>query len=137
MKWTEPMFYFRPQTETIDTILPVPVADSVTDLPKALQVNLMAASQPQIGYVRRVVSFCSYALSDASKLEKKSVQRTDFSAKTLRTFAGNALDWMSYRMMLRRSRIALGELTDDQLRDIGLQRDEAEREARKVRFHLR
>ncbi len=127
------MFYFRPQTETIDTILPVPVADSITDLPKALQVNLMAASQPQIGYVRRVVSFCSYA----SKLEKKSVQRTDFPAKTLRTFAGKALDWMSYRMMLRRSRIALGELTDDQLRDIGLQRDEAEREARKVRFHLR
>lgn len=101
MKWTEPMFYFRPQTETIDTILPVPVADSITDLPKALQINLTTASQPQVGYVRSV------------------------------------LDWMSYRMMLRRSRIALGELTDDQLRDIGLQRDEAEREARKVRFHLR
>ncbi|WP_235920556.1 DUF1127 domain-containing protein [Brucella tritici] len=95
------MFYFRPQTETIDTILPVPEADSVTDLPKALQVNLTTASQPQVGYVRRVI------------------------------------DWMSYRMILRRTRIRLGELTDDQLRDIGLQRDEAEREARKVRFHLR
>ncbi|MBQ0708173.1 MULTISPECIES: DUF1127 domain-containing protein [unclassified Ochrobactrum] len=95
------MFYFRPQTETIDTILPVPVADNITDLPKALQANLSAASRPQIGYVRRV------------------------------------LDWFSYRMMLRRSRIALGELTDDQLRDIGLQRGEAERESRKVRFHLR
>jgi len=40
-------------------------------------------------------------------------------------------------MMLRRSRIALGELTDEQLRDIGLQRSEAQREARKVRFHFR
>ncbi|WP_139975697.1 MULTISPECIES: DUF1127 domain-containing protein [Brucella/Ochrobactrum group] len=95
------MFYFRPQTETIDTILPVPVADRVTDLPKALQLNLTEASQPKVGFVRQV------------------------------------LDWLSYRMMLRRTRIALSELTDDQLRDIGLQRDEAEREARKVRFHLR
>lgn len=95
------MFYFRPQSETIDTILPVPAADNVADLPKALQVNLSAASRPQVGYVRRV------------------------------------LDWFSYRMMLRRSRIALGELTDDQLRDIGRLREEAEREARKVRFHLR
>ncbi|WP_328596135.1 DUF1127 domain-containing protein [Brucella pecoris] len=101
MKWTEPMFYFRPQTETIDTILPVPVADSITDLPKGLQVNLTTASRPQVGYISRF------------------------------------LDWVSYRMMLRRSRIALSELTDDQLRDIGLQREEAEREARKVRFHLR
>ena len=100
-EWTEPMFYFRPQTETIDTILPVPVADRVTDLPKALQLNLTEASQPKVGFVRQV------------------------------------LDWLSYRMMLRRTRIALSELTDDQLRDIGLQRDEAEREARKVRFHLR
>ncbi|WP_411505675.1 DUF1127 domain-containing protein [Brucella anthropi] len=47
------------------------------------------------------------------------------------------LGWLSYRMMLRRSRLALFELTDEQLRDIGLQRSEAGREARKVRFHLR
>lgn len=95
------MFYFRPQTETIDTILPVPLADNAMDLPKGLQAHLAMASQPQGGYISRF------------------------------------LDWVSYHMMLRRSRIALGELTDDQLRDIGLQRAEAEREARKVRFHLR
>ncbi len=95
------MFYFRPQTETIDTILPMPVADTAADLPKGLQVHLATAAQPGGGYLRWV------------------------------------LNWLSYRMMLRRSRIALGELTDDQLRDIGLQRCEAEREARKVRFHLR
>lgn len=95
------MFYFRPQTETIDTILPVPVADTAADLPKGLQAHLATASQPRGGYLRQV------------------------------------LNWLSYRMMLRRTQIALGELTDAQLRDIGLRRGEAEREARKVRFHLR
>ena len=95
------MFYFRSQTETIDTILPVPVTDSAADMPKGLHAHLATASPSQGGYIRRI------------------------------------LDWLSYRMMLRRSRIALSELTDEQLRDIGLQRSEAQREARKVRFHFR
>ncbi|URQ76087.1 MAG: DUF1127 domain-containing protein [Candidatus Ochrobactrum gambitense] len=47
------------------------------------------------------------------------------------------LNWLSYVSMVRRSRLSLYEMTDEQLRDIGLKRSEAEREARKVRFHLR
>ncbi|OYR14224.1 hypothetical protein CEV32_0222 [Brucella rhizosphaerae] len=41
------------------------------------------------------------------------------------------------RLTLRRSRIQLMELTDEQLCDIGLSRNEADKEARKVRFHIR
>lgn len=47
------------------------------------------------------------------------------------------IDWLSWRAAIRRSRIALFDLSEDQLRDIGLQRSEAEKEARKARFHLR
>lgn len=43
----------------------------------------------------------------------------------------------SHRAMLRRSRIQLMDLTDEQLRDIGLSRSAADMEARKVRFHIR
>lgn len=45
--------------------------------------------------------------------------------------------WLSWRATIRRSRIALLDLSEEQLRDIGLQRSEAEKEARKARFHLR
>jgi len=47
------------------------------------------------------------------------------------------VDWYSLRAMLRRSRIQLMGLTDEQLRDIGITRAAAEKEARKVRFHIR
>ncbi len=97
------MFYFRPQTETIDTILPMPSADRFSDLPKGLHPHLMSAPEAphSLGLLMRF------------------------------------WNWLAYRLMLRRSRLALFDLTDDQLRDIGLRRSEAEREARKVRFHLR
>lgn len=49
----------------------------------------------------------------------------------------NFVEWVSMRLTLRRSRIQLMELTDEQLCDIGLSRNEAEKEARKVRFHIR
>lgn len=45
--------------------------------------------------------------------------------------------WISHRLMLRRSRIQLMDLTDEQLVDIGLSRSAADMEARKVRFHIR
>ncbi|MDR6431187.1 DUF1127 domain-containing protein [Brucella pseudogrignonensis] len=45
--------------------------------------------------------------------------------------------WFSHRTMLRRSRIELMDLTDEQLKDIGLSRSAADMEARKVRFHIR
>ncbi|MEJ5079632.1 MULTISPECIES: DUF1127 domain-containing protein [unclassified Ochrobactrum] len=45
--------------------------------------------------------------------------------------------WVSHRAMLRRSRIQLMDLTDEQLVDIGLSRSAADMEARKVRFHIR
>jgi len=97
------MFYFRPQTETIDTILPIPDADRMSDLPRGLHAQLAAATGEgtDVSLLRRLVN------------------------------------WLSYISMMRRSRLALYEMTDEQLRDIGLKRSEAEREARKVRFHLR
>ncbi len=49
----------------------------------------------------------------------------------------NFVEWCSMRLTLRRSRIELMELTDDQLRDIGITRSAADKEARKVRFHIR
>ncbi|MBJ6131789.1 DUF1127 domain-containing protein [Ochrobactrum sp. Q0168] len=97
------MFYFRPLTETIDTILPMPDVDRISDLPQGLHAQLNAATG----------------------------ERTD--ASLLRRF----FNWLLHRSMMRRSRLALFEMTDEQLRDIGLKRSEAEREARKVRFHLR
>ncbi|MGN7770687.1 DUF1127 domain-containing protein [Phyllobacterium sp. 22552] len=39
-----------------------------------------------------------------------------------------ALNWFSLAMMKRRTRIHLSELTDDQLRDIGISKREARRE---------
>lgn len=95
------MLYFRPDTDTIDTIMPLPLTDRMADLPAGLHAHLAGASETKPTMWRRFVG------------------------------------WVSYRLHLRRSRLALGELTDTQLRDIGLRRDEAEREARKVRFHLR
>jgi len=97
------MFYFRPQTETIDTILPIPDADRVRDLPRGLHAQLEAATED------------------------------DAETSLLRRL----MNWLSHKSMLRRSRLALYEMSDEQLRDIGLKRSEAEREARKVRFHLR
>lgn len=47
------------------------------------------------------------------------------------------VEWLTHRAAMRRSRLALYELTDEQLRDVGLKRGEALKEARKVRFHLR
>ncbi|MCX2696301.1 MULTISPECIES: DUF1127 domain-containing protein [Ochrobactrum] len=47
------------------------------------------------------------------------------------------VEWWKLRAMLRRSRIQLMNLTDDQLRDIGITRVDADMEARKVRFHIR
>ncbi len=97
------MFYFRPLTDTIDTILPIPQADKKAELPEGLHPHLDAASDsgPRTSLLHRLI------------------------------------DWLSYRMMLRRSRLELFDLTDEQLRDIGVMRSEAEMEARKVRFHLR
>ena len=98
------MVYFRPSTETKDTILPIPDADHLCDLPKGLHPHIFAAKlpvRPTAGMVRRF------------------------------------FDWLAYRAQLRRSRLSLFELSDEQLRDIGLRRSEAEREAHKVRFHLR
>ncbi len=46
-------------------------------------------------------------------------------------------DWFALRLMLRRSRIELMDLTDEQLLDIGITRSAADKEARKVRFHIR
>ncbi|WP_449414623.1 DUF1127 domain-containing protein [Ochrobactrum teleogrylli] len=97
------MFYFRLQTETIDTISPMPNADRISELPRGLHAQLEAASgeATDAGLLRRL------------------------------------FNWLSHKSMMRRSRLALFEMTDEQLRDIGLRRSEAEREARKVRFHLR
>lgn len=47
------------------------------------------------------------------------------------------IGWCFHRAMLRRSRIQLMDLTDEQLMDIGLSRSAADMEARKVRFHIR
>jgi len=47
------------------------------------------------------------------------------------------VDWCALRIMLRRSRIELMDLTDEQLLDIGITRSAADKEARKVRFHIR
>lgn len=97
------MFYFRPDTETIDTMSPMPNVDRISELPRGLHAQLNAATGEG---------------ADASLLRR-------------------FLNWLSYRNMLRRTRLSLFELTDAQLRDIGLKRSEAEREARKLRFYLR
>lgn len=47
------------------------------------------------------------------------------------------IEWCALRLMLRRSRIELMDLSDEQLRDIGITRSAADEEARKVRFHIR
>ncbi len=59
--------------------------------------------------------------------------RADSHRNPLRRLIG----WLEWRITLRRSRLALLELTEEQLRDIGVRRAEAEKEARKVRFHFR
>lgn len=64
-------------------------------------------------------------------------KRESVVACTQRSFWQNFVDWCSLRLMLRRSRIQLMDLTDDQLRDIGITRADADKEARKVRFHIR
>ncbi|MCC5777733.1 DUF1127 domain-containing protein [Nitratireductor sp. B36] len=40
----------------------------------------------------------------------------------------SALEWINAALSKRRSRLALYDLTDDQLRDIGISREEARRE---------
>lgn len=53
----------------------------------------------------------------------------DRERRPLESWPVMALRWLSGRIDKRRSRIALSELTDDQLRDIGLTRTEAQIEA--------
>lgn len=64
-------------------------------------------------------------------------KRESVVSYTRRSFWQNFVDWCSLRLMLRRSRIQLMDLTDEQLRDIGITRIDADKEARKVRFHIR
>lgn len=44
---------------------------------------------------------------------------------------------VDFHLMLRKSRLDLMNLSEDQLRDLGITRSEAYREARKVWFHFR
>ncbi|MBC8717614.1 MULTISPECIES: DUF1127 domain-containing protein [Brucella/Ochrobactrum group] len=54
-----------------------------------------------------------------------------------RSLGRRIMEWCALRLMLRRSRIELMDLSEDQLRDIGFTRCDADKEARKVRFHIR
>ncbi|WP_343314113.1 DUF1127 domain-containing protein [Brucella sp. BE17] len=73
-------------------------------------------------------------------LPQKQSTMTEVSSNQIRPRRGplrRLIDWLTWQAAIRRSRLALYELTDEQLRDVGLGRCEAEKEARKVRFHLR
>lgn len=66
-------------------------------------------------------------MMESVSLERTSVTNVTFGARVAKVLA--ALRWA---FILNRSRMALSELTDDQLADIGISRYEAERECRKV-----
>ena len=62
----------------------------------------------------------------------ETLQRVDSSARrkgTRRLSLTACLDWIESRLERRRSRIALLEMTDQQLQDIGVSRAEAYRES--------
>lgn len=66
-------------------------------------------------------------MMESVSLERTLVTNVTFGARVAKVLA--ALRWA---FILNRSRMALSELTDDQLADIGISRYEAERECRKV-----
>ncbi|MCD2175237.1 DUF1127 domain-containing protein [Rhizobium sp. C4] len=66
-------------------------------------------------------------MMESVSLERAPVTTMTIGARVAKVFA--ALRWA---ITLNRSRVALSELTDDQLSDIGISRHEAERECRKV-----
>ena len=66
-------------------------------------------------------------MMDSVSLERAPVATVTFSNRVAKVLA--ALRWA---FVLNRSRIALSELTDEQLADIGISRYEADRECRKV-----
>lgn len=66
-------------------------------------------------------------MMDTVSLERAPITTVTFGARVAKVLA--ALRWA---FILNRSRMALSELTDDQLADIGISRYEAERECRKL-----
>ncbi len=66
-------------------------------------------------------------MMDSVSLERAPVTTVTFGTRVAKVLA--ALRWA---FILKRSRMALSELTDEQLADIGISRHEAERECRKV-----
>lgn len=66
-------------------------------------------------------------MMDDVSLDRASVATVTFGARVTKILS--ALRWA---FVLNRSRVALSELTDEQLADIGISRYEAERECRKV-----
>ena len=65
-------------------------------------------------------------------MEAVSLERAPVTAVTFGARVAKVLSTLRWAFTLHRSRIALSELTDDQLADIGISRYEAERECRKV-----
>lgn len=61
------------------------------------------------------------------RTDKAGDGRAGFASKIV-TVATSALIWLEQRVDKRRSRLALLELTDDQLKDIGISRADAYRE---------
>jgi len=64
-------------------------------------------------------------------MESVSLERVPVTGVTLGAHVAKVLAALRWAFTINRSRIALSELTDDQLADIGISRYEAERERRK------
>lgn len=64
-------------------------------------------------------------------MESVSLERARITDVTFGTRIAKVLAALRWAFIRNRSRLALSELTDDQLADIGISRYEAERECRK------
>lgn len=62
-------------------------------------------------------------------LETKTIHRPIGAMPRAKRFFGRAISWIAEREEKRLSRLALAELTDEQLADIGVAPAEAKREA--------
>lgn len=82
------------------------------------------------------MTFVPIKYDEIDTIDTMQVAEREIPANT-RSIWQRCVAWFSHRAMLRRSRINLMDLTDEQLKDIGLSRSAADMEARKVRFHIR
>lgn len=82
------------------------------------------------------MTYMSVKHDEIDAIDTIRARESDF-CYTSRSVWQRFTEWCSLRVTLRRSRIQLMDLTDDQLRDIGITRIDADMEARKVRFHIR